>query len=493
MRLKAGIYLSTTAAFLFFLSILASAAESPPNIIFIMADDMGWGDPGCYNRDSKIPTPNIDALAAAGIRFTDAHAPAAVCVPTRYGLLTGCYPFRMRRGPGSLIDKGRLTLGGLLKRKGYTTGCVGKWHLGFDSGKKPDYSKPLRGGPVDRGFDYYFGIPASLDIPPYYYIENDRSLAAPAEKIGDNNSAGWTRIQGAFWRAGGVAPGFKHEEVLGRLTRKAVDFLDKQAAAAAKPFFLYFALPAPHTPWLPLEEFRGRSKAAEYGDFTCQVDASVGRVLDKLRALGMEKNTLVIFTSDNGPVWYDADEKKYGHRSTGHFRGMKGDTWEGGHRMPFIARWPGRVPAGALSEATICHTDMLATFAAIVGEKLGSGDGLDSFDISAVLFGREQKVPGREALVLQSSGRVLSVRQGEWKLIPQLGSGGFSKPRREKPSPGGPVGQLYNLREDPAEVTNLYLQKPKIVEELAGLLGRFRREGRSRPSTPAPGRSTGDE
>ena len=495
MRMRAGVFAFIAATLLFSLAAVAPAAEFPPNIIFIMADDMGWGDPGCYNAGSKIPTPNIDALASAGIRFTDAHAPAAVCVPTRYGLLTGCFPFRMpRRKGGSLIDKDRLTLGGLLKRKGYTTGCVGKWHLGFDFAGKPDYSKPLPGGPVDRGFDYYFGIPASLDIPPYYYIENDRCLAAPTGRIDDNNTRGWTRIQGAFWRGGGLAPGFKHEEVLGRLTRKAIGFLDKQAAAdRGKPFFLYFALPAPHTPWLPLAEFRGRSKAAEYGDFTCQVDASVGRVLDKLRFLGLEKNTLVIFTSDNGPVWYDADEEKYGHRSTGHFRGMKGDTWEGGHRMPFIARWPGRVPAGAVSEATICHTDMLATFAAIVGEKLASGDGLDSFDISSVLLGRGRKVSGREALVLQSSGRVLSVRQGDWKLIPQLGSGGFSKPRREKPGAGGAVGQLYNLREDPAETKNLYREKPKIVRELAGLLDRFRSEGRSRPVVSGSGRPVGDE
>jgi arylsulfatase A-like enzyme len=460
---------------------IASAAE-PPNIIFIMADDLGYGDLGCYNSESKIPTPSIDRLAKAGLRFTDAHAPAAVCVPTRYGLLTGRYPFRMgRRRGGSLIEEGRLTIGGLLRKKGYYTACVGKWHLGFGGHPAQDTKTKLRGGPTERGFDHYFGIPASLDIPPYYYIRDGHAVAAPTEKIGSSNSEGWTRIQGAFWRAGGNAPGFRHEDVLPRFAERSVAFLRQHRAKRGRqPFFLYLALAAPHTPWLPSKPFHKRSGAGMYGDFTAEVDHAVGQVLAAIDEIGAKDDTLVIFTSDNGPVWYDTDVKRFGHESVGKLRGMKGDAWEGGHRMPFIVRWPGKVKAGSTSDEIICHTDMLATFASLVGEKLPDDAGEDSYDVLPAMLGKKLTAPIREATVHQSSKRVLSIRQGKWKLIPSLGSGGFSKPSRQKSTADGAMGQLYDLGSDLSETKNVWKEHPDVVKKLTKLLETYRREGRSR-------------
>ena len=427
-----------------------------------MADDMGYGDPGCYNADTKAPTPNIDRLASEGIRFTDAYAPAAACVPTRYGLMTGRYPFRMRTGKGPLIAEGRLTVAKLLQEQGYRTGMVGKWHLGVNHEKDPQPNQILSGGPAQRGFNTFFGIPASLDIPPYYYIRGNRAVAPPSLKIGASNTDGWTPIQGAFWREGGIAPGYHHEEVLPKFTEEAVSFLNDSSRG---PFFLYLALPAPHTPWLPQKPFLGRSKAGIYGDFVAQVDDTVGQVLKVLDDQGMAENTILIFTSDNGPVWYDADEKKFGHASTGPFRGMKGDAWEGGHRMPFVVRWPGVSKAGSTSDVMICHTDFLATAADILNAKVPAGQAQDSVSFAAVLKSGSNKQT-RETTIHQSSGRVLALRSGDWKLIPALGSGGFSEPPKKKPVKGGPMGQLYNLRTDPGETTNRYLEEPELVEKL---------------------------
>ena len=469
--------LITTALLSFALTVGSTAgAAPPPNIVLIMADDMGYGDAGCYNANSKIPTRNIDRLAKEGMRFTDAHSPAALCVQTRYGLMTGRYPFRAKT---TLVNYDGLTVASLLKRAGYATGCVGKWHLGFDN---KGYDKPLGGGPVANGFDKFFGIPASLDIPPYYYIENDRAVAAPSETIAANNSTGWSPIQGAFWRKGGVAPGFRHVDVLPKFAEKSVAFIDDQAKTAVeKPFFLYLALPAPHTPWMPLKKYLGKSKAGMYGDFAVQVDDVVGDVLNALDRHNLTKNTLVIFTSDNGPVWFAADVKRLGHASVGPLRGMKADAWEGGHRMPFIARWPGQIEAQSTCEETICLTDMLATFAAVTKQKLPASDGLDSYDITPLLLGHDHDSPFREATIHQSGRRVLAVRSGKWKLIPALGSGGFSKPSKVKPKPGGPRGQLYDMDADLGETKNLWSEHPEIVKRLTGLLEGYRKAGRSAP------------
>lgn len=448
--------------------------QSPhPHIVFILADDMGYGDPGCYNPESKAPTPNIDGLARAGMRFTDAHAPASLCVPTRYGLMTGRYPFRGNFSARTLIPPGQLTIATLLRRNGYRTAMVGKWHLGFDVGPNPDWSQPMRGGPVDHGFDTYFGIPASLDIPPYYYIRDRRPVAPPSEHVESSNSEGWTKIQGAFWRKGGIAPGFRHEDVLPRIGEEAVKTIDTHAKEHPdRPLFLYVALTAPHTPWLPLERFRGKSNAGMYGDFVMQVDDTVGQVLSALDRNRLSENTLVFFTSDNGPVWYEQDVNRLGHRSTGPLRGMKADAWEGGHRVPFVARWPGRVPPGTQCDQTICFTDMLATFAALVGDTLPPDAKVDSFNMLPLLERTRPHQPIRDVTIHKQSAT--AIRQGKWKLITHLGSGGFSQPRRQQPLPDGPQGQLYDLDQDIGETNNLWLDRPEVVRQLTDLLRQCR-------------------
>ena len=458
----------------------AAKRDDHPNIIFVMADDMGYGDLQSYNPESKIETPHLARLAKEGRRFTDAHAPASVCVPTRYGLMTGRYPFRMKLGRGPLLEPDRPTLPSVLKKAGYKTAMIGKWHLGVEHEKNPAANQQLGGGPVDHGFDHFYGIPASLDIPPYYWIHNDRPVAPPSEKISDNNTPGWTRIQGAFWRGGGIAPGYKHIDVLPIIRDRSADYIE----AAAKldiPFFLYVALPAPHTPWLPTKRFEGKTSVSDYGDFVLMVDDLVGRLLGALDKIKQADETLFIFTSDNGPVWYSQDVEKYKHSSVGPLRGMKGDAWEGGHRMPFIARWPGHIPAGSKSKEVICHTDMIATAAAITGQKLPANAGEDSYNLLPAFLGKKTK-PIREATVHQSSRRYLAIRQGNWKLIPGLGSGGFSKPSTVKPKKGEPAGQLYNLKNDLGEQTNLYANRPKIVKRLTALLEKYKKENRSTPA-----------
>jgi len=467
-------------SFLVLFCTFAAAAERP-NIVIILVDDMGYSDPGCFNPESRIPTPNIDSLARAGMRFTDAHAPGSVCHPSRYGRLTGQYPFRTdvsvwRKQP--LIKEGQMTIASLLKSAGYHTAMVGKWHLGF---RENGYDRPLPGGPVDRGFDTFFGIRASTDIPPYFYIRGDRAVEPPTDHIEAHRSDGWSPIQGAFWRAGGIAPNLHLEDVLPRFTDEAVEVIRSHAKTRQRqPLMLYLAYPAPHTPWLPAPLFRGTSKAGLYGDFAVMVDAMIGRVLQMLENAGLANDTLVIFSSDNGPVWYDHDVTRFGHDSTRGLRGMKGDAWEGGHRMPFIVRWPGKVSAGSVSHQTICFTDMLATFADVVHVPLPEGAGPDSFSILPVLLGKQpENKPIRGPLVIASANGLMTIRSGPWKLIAGLGSGGFTKPGRVQPTPGGPRGQLYNLDEDLAESNNLYLQKPDVVKRLSDQLSRIRE---SRPS-----------
>ena len=466
----------------------AAAPDSPhPNIVFILADDLGYGDPHCFNPQSKIATPNMDRLAGEGMRFTDAHAPGSVCHPSRYGLMTGRYPFRIQgfRLPalGAMIEPTRVTIATLLRDAGYATAMVGKWHLGFDGGDAFDYTKPLRGGPCDHGFDSFFGQHASLDIPPYFYIANDRVVEAASEDIAASSSPDWSPIQGAYWRAGKIAPDYKHPDVLPTYTRKAVEYLEARGRGTEhKPFFLYLAFTAPHTPWLPMEEFRGKSMGGLYGDFVSQLDASIGQVLNALDRAGLTDNTLVLFSSDNGPLWYPADVEKYHHAAAGPLRGMKGDAWEGGHRMPFIARWPGKIKADSTSTETICFTDMLATFAAITGRKLPSDAGEDSYNLLPLMLGETHASPLREATIHDSQNSdVLSVRAGDWKLIPILGGAGFTKPARIKPEPGGPTGQLYNLADDPGETKNLFAEKPEIVARLKALLTKYQTETRSAP------------
>lgn len=451
-----------------------------PNIVFILADDMGYGDLGSYNSGSKILTPHLDGLAENGLRFTDAHAPAGVCMPSRYGLLAGRHPHREQTEEWrerALLEPDQSTLASGLKQRGYTTYMVGKWHLGFEGGNNYDCSQPLRGGPVDHGFDHYFGIPASLDQPPYFYIRDDRCVAAPTDTTtgSQTDSKIWTDIQGAFWRAGDKAPNFRHDEVLPRFTKETLSYLNThQQTRAGEAFFLYMALAAPHTPWLPADSLRGTSRAGLYGDFVKQVDAAVGRVLDALDRLGMRENTLVIFASDNGPVWYAKDERRFAHRSTDVYRGMKSDAWEGGHRVPFIACWPGHVSQGTTSDQLLTFTDMRATLADVAGAALPA-DSTDGHNLRPVLMGRRDSVV-RVGAVFESI-HYLVVRDGPWKLIPGLGSGGFiSTPHTREPGPGDPKGQLYHLGRDPAEQNNLYEEHPQVVERLMKRVRRYRQQ-----------------
>lgn len=460
-------------------------SASRPNIVLIMVDDMGYGDPGCYNSDSRIPTPNIDSIANLGMRFTDAHASGPLCHMSRYGLMTGRYPFRVdvgawRKRP--LIEEGEVTVPSLLRSCGYRTAMVGKWHLGF---QENGYDNPLPGGPTDRGFDTFFGIRASTDIPPYFYIRGRRAVAPPTNRIDANYSDGWSRIQGAFWREGGIAPGFELKDVLPRFTDEAVTVIESHSAQKSDPnppLFLYVAFPAPHTPWLPAPEYVGRSGAGMYGDFMVMVDDMVGRILKALDAADMSQDTLLVFTSDNGPVWYDTDVARFDHDASGGLRGMKADAWECGHRMPFLVRWPKRVQANSDSGKLISFTDLLATLADVTGSTLSADDGPDSFSFLPELIGnQESSAPQRTDLVLQSGNGFRMIRSESWKLIDGLGSGGFSDPKRVKPNPGGPVGQLYDMIGDTAETQNVYADHPEIVDQLKFRMSTIVEPGRSRP------------
>lgn len=461
----------------FFLLLVLSACQPdmreenqfPPNIIFILADDMGYGDIGAFNPATAISTPALNQLADEGMIFTDAHAPAAVCVPSRYGLMTGRYPIR-RSGTfaGSWIEPDRMTIASLLSAQGYHTACIGKWHLGMGENEKdPGPEGMLTSGPVHRGFDYFYGIPASLDIPPYYFVENDRVVTLPTDSIADSNTPNMNPIQGAFWRGGKMSPGFAHEQVLPGLTQKSLDFLEKQKNAD-KPFFMYLALPAPHTPWLPLQAYQGKSKAGMYGDFVYQVDQSVGKVLDYLKEAGMEEETLVFFSSDNGPVWYPEDVERYRHSSVSSFAGMKGDAYEGGHRMPFIARWKGRIPADSQSEQLICFTDMMATFADLLNVELNQKTyAEDSHSFLPALLAEYAPHELRKELLVESVYGLHALRVGDWVYINGEGSGGFSQgfPRPETDPLEGPP-QLYNLSEDISQKQNLY----EVEKEVAAMM-----------------------
>ncbi|KAA5539027.1 arylsulfatase [Roseiconus nitratireducens] len=472
----------------------ANAEVSRPNIVVILVDDMGYGDPGCFNSQSKIPTPHIDSLAQHGMRFTDAHAPGPLCHMSRYGLMTGRYPFRtdVRVWPRQpLIEPGQMTIASLAKSNGYRTAMVGKWHLGF---AEDGYDKPLPGGPVDCGFDQFFGIRASTDIPPYFYIRNDRAVQAPTETIAANHSEGWSPIQGAFWRAGGIAPDLSLKEVLPRFTQEAVDVIQRHASdvgSESNPLMLYLAYPAPHTPWLPDEQYVGQSGAGLYGDFMMMVDAQIGRVLETLRESNMEDDTLVIFTSDNGPCWYDRDVERFGHDSAGGLRGMKADAWEAGHRMPFIVRWPKRVQPATQSDHLVCFTDLLATLADLFEIELPDDAAPDSFSFLSELTGVDAPRAAVRSQFVMRAGSVASmmtIRSGDWKLITGLGSGGFSKPKRIPAGPDDPAGQLYNLAEDRSESNNLYEDRPEIVARLKADMETIVDQGRSRPRTASLGK-----
>ena len=457
-----------------------------PNIIFIMADDMGYGDLGCLNADSKIPTPHMDRLAREGMIFSDAHSGSAVCTPTRYGVLTGRYCWRTRLKSGvlngysrRLIEPGRTTVASLLQGQGYRTGCVGKWHLGLTDNQPADFSQPLRPGPNEVGFDYWFGIPASLDMPPYTYLENGLPTRPPTETVEASPYP-------AFYRGGPVADDFKHEEVMPTITARSVDFINRHCRDHAdKPFFLYFPLTAPHTPWMPLERNKGQSKAGVYGDFVTLVDWTVGQILETLDVWGIADNTLIILTSDNGSHeahigkhnnGVSVGSPNFGHEANYIYRGQKADAWDGGHRVPFLARWPAVTKPGSRCDATICLTDLTATCAEIVGQRLPRDAGEDSVSFLAHLRGTQPKGTPREAVVHHSISGVFAIRKGKWKFIDGVGSGGWSG------KGDGLPGQLYDMEADPREQNNLYNDpgSQETIKALKALLERYKEQGYSR-------------
>lgn len=458
----------------------ALRGKDRPNIILILLDDMGIGDTKAYNPWSAIPTPHMDRVAREGMRFTDMHSSSAVCTPSRYSVLTGRYCWRSRLKSGvldghgtNLIEAGRLTLPRLLQQAGYHTGGVGKWHLGLGDGDTTDYSKPLTPGPRDHGFDYYFGIPASLDFPPYLYFENEQVVEAPTAHTDGRNEP-----RGVFWRAGPIAPHFDMEQVVPTLTEKAENFI--RQAKSAKPYFLYFPMPSPHTPWLPLPEYQGTSGAGDYGDYVVQTDAMIGRLLTALDETGQSYNSLVIISSDNGADWKEEDDARFAHRANANWRGKKADAWEAGHRVPFLIRWPHHIQANSVSAETASLTDIMATIAAALNLPLPDNAAEDSFNMLPTLLG-QQTAPIRPNIVDHSLSGLFTIREGDWKLILGLGSGGFTAPRTLTPDARGPQGQLYNLADDPREEHNLYLQRPDIVAKLQATLDQLQQSGRSRP------------
>jgi arylsulfatase A len=475
----------------------AATADGPPNVVLILADDLGWGDLGCYQPDSKIPTPNLDALAASGMRFTDAHSPSAVCTPTRYGILTGRFAWRTRLKSGVLgpysapiIEPERLTIARLLSDAGYATACIGKWHLGMrwsthnDQTVLPslwdrkfdqsliDLAGPITEGPLTAGFDAYFGT-AVPNFPPYCFIEDDRILGTIPDRPKPADVHG---------NPGFMQEGWDLHHILPALRDRAVGFIEQQTREEPdRPFFLYLPLTAPHTPIVPNPEFAGLSEAGDYGDLVCEIDALVGAVLGALESAGVADETIVIFTSDNGsparagdqhirdPEWarVGAVVRMFGHNPSGPWRGTKADIFEGGHRVPFIVRWPGRVPAGSVNDQLVGSIDLMATLADAVGLDLGADAAPDSVSLLPTLT--DPGVGVRDQLVTHSSGGRFAIRRGEWKFIDAKGSGGWT---RVELGPNAPAGQLYNLTNDPGETSNLYTTETERVADLRAALER---------------------
>lgn len=471
---------------------MPQSSESRPNIVYIMADDMGFGDPGCYGSE-KIPTPNMDRLAHEGMRFTDAHSASAVCTPSRYAALTGRYCWRTRLKSGvmwgyspPLIEDDRPTVAKMLRDAGYATAAVGKWHLGLgwhwnepmpddpaevreEFGHRIDHERPLTHSPNDDGFDHFFGIPASLDMQPYCFIEDRETVGTPSvEKDTYYHQQ----------RKGLMVPGWDDEIVDVRHTEMACEFIEG-SVAADDPFFLWLTPSVPHRPCLPPEFMRGASQAGPRGDCVALYDWIVGEVLDTLDAQGVADDTLVLVSSDNGARAVDSEGEDWGHRSNGPWRGQKADIWEGGHREPLLARWPGRIEGGTVCDETVGLIDLMATCAEVADCDLPEEAAPDSVSLLPCFDGDDLREPLHEATVHHSVAGIFAIRQGEWKAIFGLGSGGFSDPRELATEPGGPEGQLYNMVEDPRETTNLWQEEPAVVERLSKLLNSWREEGRS--------------
>ena len=479
-----------------------------PNVVLILADDMGYGDVACYNPQSKISTPNMDRLAAAGMRFTDAHSPSSVCTPSRYGILTGRYSWRtdLKRGvffnyEHPLIETNRMTIASMLQDKGYRTACIGKWHLGlgwkskegvdFDFDKpwpwrggsierkeesKIDFTQPLSGGPVDLGFDYFFG---SSTCPtcntPYCFIEQDRIVNQPS-----------IYYEGQYLeqRDGYRSPDWKETEVDPRFTQKSIDFI-KQASGKSEPFFLYLSSSTPHEPCeeAVVPEFvRGVSKAGARGDMVALFDWMVGEIMQTLEDNGLFDNTIIVVTSDNGAKAGDYNRYTYGHKSCGDWRGFKGGIWEGGHRVPLIVSWPNQIPAGSTSNQLVGLQDLMATIAEVMDISLPPNAGEDSHSFLPELTGQPSQQP-RKDLIHHSAMGVFAIRSENWKLILDSdGSGDYGRGiHRNEGTPPDPSskGQFYDLNDDPFELYNLIDKEPQKAQELLALLTQYQTQDRS--------------
>jgi len=492
-RLGIGTTLSALPRFARAGGASAVATKRPSNVIFILADDIGYGDLGCYGA-TKVKTPNLDRLAAGGVRFTDAHSPSSMCTPTRVAVLTGEYAWRgacprgVLNGDAALIIKpGSTTVPSLLKKAGYATGAVGKWHLGFGEKEKgPDYNGELKPGPLEVGFDYFFGYPATNDRVPCVYVENHRVVNLdPKDPISFSTKmpegkrielAGHPRI-GTM--TGGKAALWKDEDMAAVFSGKAISFIE---AHRDQPFFLYYCPRNIHVPITPNPRFRGTSQCGIRGDDIHELDWAVGELLKAVDRLDLAGNTLVIFTSDNGgTLQFVTDEENAGHKLNGDLRGNKGGLYEGGHREPFIARWPERIKSGQVSKQMICLIDLLATCAALTGTDLPAEAGPDSLNVLPALLDPLLAKPVRKDLVMHSGAGALAIREGDWKLIPKQDGGGKAQKTKQQATGRRPAGdELYNLADDLGEQNNVYAQHPEIVKHLTELLEKYRSAGRSR-------------
>jgi len=514
-------------AFLLPLSLLATAvavhaADAPkplrPNILIILADDLGYGDVGSYNAQSKVPTPCLDRLAGEGMRFTDTHSPATVCTPSRYSLMTGQMAFRVTGGGmvftgvggPSFIATGRLTLPAMLRVKGYTTAATGKWHVGMtfrdmngqpihdgsaDAVQRVDYSRRIEGGPLDCGFDRFFGTACCPTTDWLYaFIDGDRIPVPPTVPLDKAQLPKHPYANDC--RSGFIAPDFPMEEVDMVFLKKSREFLEEHVRQAPeKPFFLYHASQAVHLPSFPADKFKGRTNAGPHGDFIFEFDSVVGELMETLERLKVADNTFVIVSSDNGPETTAVVNMRsdYQHDGARPWRGVKRDQWEGGHRVPFLVRWPGHVKPGTTSDQLISLTDLMSTVAAIVGARLPDDAAEDSFNMLPALLGQTDP-PIRPCLLQQAFGgpRWLSIRRGQWKYLDHQGSGGNNydapglKPFALKDAAPNAPGQLYDLSKDPGERTNLYFKHPDIVKELKVTLDDSLRSGRSAPLARPP-------
>lgn len=506
-------------AFVSFLLALGASSCSTntekllPNIVLINADDLGYGDLSCYGA-TKVHTPNIDKLAAEGRSFSDAHSASAVCSPSRYGLLTGTYPLRRNFwGPtagisdGLTIDTAQITLASVLKDAGYATACVGKWHLGLGD-KKPDWNAELKPGPNELGFDYFFGIPMVNSGPPFVYIENHNVVGYdPADPfvLGKKSVTQKWPEKGGYTAIGGAEKAhllYEDEKVGTTLKDKAIAWMTKtHAANAEKPFFLYLATTNIHHPFTPAPQFKGTSECGRYGDFIHELDWIVGEVVKALDELGETENTLIIFTSDNGGMlnFGGQDAWKAGHKLNGDLLGFKFDAWEGGHRIPFIAKWPGKIPANSTSDHLMSQIDLLATFASIADRPLTNNECPDGINQLPELLGQARQ-PLRDLLIISpNSPSHLTVRKGDWLYIPAQDAGGFQGKNIGDHALGGaaatkltgqvnsdivdgaikpdaPKAQLYNLNDDRNEARNVYGEYPEIEKELDDILQKYRAE-----------------